>query len=229
MLKIYIGFDDVESAAWHTLVHSIYKNSRDPVCFIPLYLKNIEKIFDRPRDSNQSNSFSYSRFLVPYLSDFVGHSIYMDCDMLVTADINTLVNTIKDSKKEKAVYVVKHDYEPKNKLKYLGNKQHSYPRKNWSSFVVWNNSHPSNACLTPELVASAAPQYLHRFQWLKDNDIGELQKTWNFLVGEYEPDGDVPKNIHWTIGGPYFEDYRDADFNELWFEYFRSMTYVKND
>lgn len=229
MLKIFVGFDQVESAAWHTLVNSIYRKSTKPVCFVPLYLKNLKDIYQRPLDEKQSNEFSYSRFLVPYLSNYEGYSIYMDCDMLITVDVNLILDEIDSTKKEKAVHVVKHDYTPKNTVKYLGNKQHSYPRKNWSSFVFWNNSHPANACLNPKLVSSASPAFLHRFQWLDDDDIGELDKTWNFLVGEYEKSEDVPKNIHWTVGGPYFHDFKDADYHDLWEEQFRSMRYVKND
>lgn len=59
---------------------------------------------------------------------------------------------------------------------------------------------------------------LHRFTWLHDSQIGELPVEWNFLVGEYELPEKVPANIHWTLGGPWFEEYRNAPYAGLWFE-----------
>jgi hypothetical protein len=118
---------------------------------------------------------------------------------------------------DKAVYVVKHDYQPRDDIKYLNTVQYKYPRKNWSSVVLWNCEHPSNRAVTPELVNTGSPMDLHRFTWLRDEQIGDLDVRWNWLVGEYDsPPNDV-KNVHWTLGGPYFEEYKDADFASEWF------------
>ncbi len=215
--KIFIGFDKVESVAWHTMVHSIVRQSSTPVAIVPIYTENLKGIYTRQRDEKQSNEFSFTRFLVPYLCDYDGYGIFFDCDMMLRTDINEIFETLK-SQPDKAVYVVKHDYIPRDKIKYLNAVQYAYPRKNWSSVVLWNCAHPANKLVTPEFVNSVTPQELHRFAWLKDDEIGELDVRWNWLVGEYDnPPSDV-KNVHWTVGGPYFLEYQDADFSDEWFK-----------
>lgn len=217
LFNIYIGYDGVESVAWHVMAHSIFSKSSVPVAFIPVSVNNLQGIYDRVRDPKQSNEFSFTRFLVPYLNNYQGYAVFFDCDMLVRTDINELLELIK-ADPNKAVYVVKHDYVPKDTVKYLNTVQYTYPRKNWSSVVVWNCGHPDNMKLTPNFINTATGIELHRFTWLKDEDIGELDIRWNWLVGEYDnPPSDV-KNVHWTIGGPYFTEYADADFAKEWFD-----------
>ena len=221
-LTIYIGYDSVESVAWHTLVHSIYFHSSQPVSIVPLNLNNLKGIYTRERDPKQSNDFSFTRFLIPYLNNYQGMAIFMDCDMLFRTDIYKIFDDI-DLQNEKAVYVVKHDYEAKEGLKYLNTVQYSYPRKNWSSFILWNCNHIANRKVTADYVNSASAMELHRFLWLDDSEIGELDVRWNWLVGDYSnPPSDV-KNIHWTLGGPYFNEFKNVDFSEEWFEAFNKM------
>jgi hypothetical protein len=215
MLKVFIGYDPKESIAWHVHAHSIYSRSSIPISIIPLNLNNLKKIYNRPIDPKQTNLFSFSRFLSPYLSDFDGFSVYFDCDMLMQVDIAELLIEAEINP-GKAVYVVKHDYEPKDSSKYLGTKQLKYPRKNWSSMILWDCGHKSNACLTADYVEKSSPMHLHRFLWLKDEEIGELDKRWNWLIGEYDSPPKNVANIHWTLGGPYFNDYADADCADLW-------------
>jgi hypothetical protein len=216
LLKIFIGFDPVESVAWHTMTHSILSRSSVPVAIVPVNIANLKGIYTRERDPKQSNEFSFTRFLVPYLSGYDGWAAFFDCDMLLRTDVARLFElAVKDS--SKAVHVVQHDYEPRDDVKYLNTVQYRYPRKNWSSVVLWNCGHPSNRAVTPEFVNTASPMELHRFQWLRDEEIGALDVRWNWLVGEYaEPPQDV-HNVHWTVGGPYFHEYKDADFAEEWF------------
>lgn len=226
VIKVFIGYDPVESVAWHALAASIYEKSSKPVALIPLNLRNLTECYGRNRDSKQSNEFSFSRFLVPHLCGFDGMAVFMDCDMLLRTDIAEVLAEVNE-KPGKAVYVVKHDYTPQNDVKYLNTKQYAYPRKNWSSFVVWDCAHPSNREVTSDFVNSASPMELHRFLWLDDEEIGELDVRWNWLVGEYSnPPSDV-KNVHWTVGGPYFNEYASVDFNEEWFAQKERMTYVK--
>jgi hypothetical protein len=221
-LTIYIGYDSVESVAWHTLVHSIYFHSSQPVSIVPLNLNNLKGIYTRERDPKQSNDFSFTRFLIPYLNNYQGMAIFMDCDMLLRTDIYKIFDDI-DLQNEKAVYVVKHDYEAKEGLKYLNTVQYSYPRKNWSSFILWDCNHIANRKVTADYVNSASAMELHRFLWLDDSEIGELDVRWNWLVGDYSnPPTDV-KNIHWTLGGPYFNEFKNVDFSEEWFEAFNKM------
>lgn len=216
VLRIFIGYDPVESVAWHTMTHSILSRSSVPVAIVPVNIANLKGIYTRERDPKQSNEFSFTRFLVPYLSGYEGFAAFFDCDMMLRTDVARLFElAAKDP--SKAVHVVQHDYEPRDDVKYLNTVQYRYPRKNWSSVVLWNCGHPSNRAVTPEFVNTASPMELHRFQWLKDEEIGALDVRWNWLVGEYaDPPQDV-HNVHWTVGGPYFHEYKDADFSKEWF------------
>lgn len=225
VVKVFIGFDKVESVAWHTFAHSIFRQSSKPIALIPLNLENLKDVYSRPRNEKQSNEFSFSRFLVPYLADYKGYALFFDCDMLLRDDISKIFEAVEKDP-GKAVYVVQHDYTPKDDVKYLGTKQYAYPRKNWSSVVLWNCEHPSNAKVTPEFVNTATPMELHRFLWLNDDEIGKLDLKWNWLVGEYDnPPSDV-KNVHWTVGGPYFIEYQDVDFSDEWFKENARMQFV---
>ncbi len=222
--KIFIGYDHVESVAWHTMAHSIFTKSSLPVAVIPINISNLKDIFTRKRDPKQSNEFSFTRFLVPYLSDYEGWAAYFDCDMMLRTDVVELFK-LGASDSGKAVHVVKHDYDSKDTVKYLNTVQYQYPRKNWSSMVLWNCGHPSNRALTPDFVNVATGMELHRFTWLKDEDIGTLDVRWNWLVGDYsDPPQDV-HNVHWTVGGPYFEEYKNSDFAEEWFKERDRMLY----
>jgi lipopolysaccharide biosynthesis glycosyltransferase len=226
VIKVFIGYDPVETVAWHVMAHSIYTKSTKPVALIPVNLANLNGIFNRERDAKQSNEFSFTRFLVPYLSDYKGYALFFDCDMMLRTDIQEIFDAVR-KEPGKAVYVVKHDYQPRDDIKYLNTVQYTYPRKNWSSVVLWNCEHPGNKNVTPEFVNTASAMDLHRFTWLKDEDIGELNVRWNWLVGEYdEPPVDV-KNVHWTVGGPYFEEYKEADFSDEWFAERNKVVYCK--
>ena len=225
-LSIYIGFDEIESTAYHTLAHSIIEYASGPVRISPICSKHYKKFFNRERDDKQSNDFSFTRFLVPYLNNYDDTAIFMDCDMMLRTDIFQVLN---DLDPENAISVVMHDYTPSDTVKYLNNVQYAYPRKNWSSFVVWNCAHPKNRTLTPEFVEKATGLTLHRFTWLDDDEIGELDVRWNWLVGDYiNPPVDV-KNVHWTLGGPYFNEYSQVDFSGEWFEMNKKMNYCKQN
>ena len=188
MLKIFIGYDGVESVAYHTLVQSIMEYTTQPVSITPIKLSMLP-MYNRERNAKQSNEFSFTRFLVPYLCGYEGHALFIDCDMMFTTDVSELWNLIDYSK---TIQVVKHDYTPSTQVKYLGAIQYPYPRKNWSSVMMFN----CRKCkvLTPEYVNTASPMELHRFQWTTDEEIGALPREWNHLVGEY-PDADA-KLIH---------------------------------
>jgi hypothetical protein len=226
ILRVFIGYDSVETIAWHVMAHSILSRSSVPLALIPLKISNLKGIYTRPRDDKQSNEFSYTRFLVPFLSGYQGYALFFDCDMMVRVDINQIFNEVlKDP--GKAVYVVKHNYEPKDEIKYLNTVQYKYPRKNWSSVVLWNCGHKANLNVTPEYVNNATGLEMHRFNWLKDEEIGDLNIRWNWLVGDYKnPPKDV-KNVHWTVGGPYFSEYKSVDFSDEWFAEREKVMYCK--
>lgn len=220
-LNIYVGFDSNETVAYHTLAQSIIKWSSGPVRITPICSTHFKSFFSRTRDPKQSNDFSFTRFLVPYLNQYSGYAIFMDCDMLLRTDI---FNVFKEVDLENAISVVKHDYVPSEKVKYLGNVQYVYPRKNWSSFVVWNCSHPKNQILTPKYIEVASGLELHRFTWLDDGEIGSLDIGWNWLVGDYIQAPVDTKIVHWTNGGPYFSEYSDVDFSDEWTEMQQEIT-----
>lgn len=210
MIRIVIGFDQREAVAYHNFCQSILERSSQPVSFTPLALNTLKGYEETHTDA--SNQFVYSRFLTPFLMDYGGWAMFADGDMLVQDDIARLFALKDDSK---AVMVVKHDYKTKAHDKYLGNKNQDYPRKNWSSVILWNCGHPANRCLDPHYVMTHPGSHLHRFAWLADELIGELPKEWNWLTTEY-PDNYEAKLLHYTLGTPCFTDYATADMAELW-------------
>lgn len=222
MIRWFIGYDEVESVAYHTFVNSIIKRSSVPVSITPVKLSHIKE-YTRPRDSKQSNEFSFSRFLVPWLCGFEGKAIFSDCDMMLLDDPAKLFDQCPS---DKAVSVVKHDYTPSTATKYLGAVQHPYPRKNWSSVMLFNCGHHDCKKLTPEYVNNAPALDLHRFKWTEDDQIGEISADWNHLVGEYEPNRNA-KLVHFTIGGPYFKEYQDVEFSDEWFDEYFDMVKCK--
>jgi len=222
MIKIFLGFDSKETVAYYVLSHSIEARSTAPISITPLNLQHLDGLYNRPVHELQSTEFSFSRFLVPYLSEYRGWSLFMDCDMLVLEDISKLWG-LRDSRF--AVQVVKHDHEPQEKRKFLGQIQTKYVKKNWSSVMLFNNE--KCRALTPEYVNTASGLELHQFKWLQDETfIGELPKTWNHLVG-YDAYAEDVSNVHFTIGGPYFEEYKDCEYSQLWYEEREKMLFAE--
>ena len=210
IINVVVGFDQRESIAYHTFSQSIIEKASLPVAFIPLAINTLKDYKETHTD--KSNDFVYSRFLTPHLHDFKGWAIFADGDMICQADIKELWD-LKDE--SKALLVVKHEYQTKAHQKYLGNINENYPRKNWSSVILWNCAHPKHRILTPEFIANQTGKYLHRFSWLDDADIGELPPEWNWLAIEY-PENKNAKLIHYTLGTPCFKDYRNTEMSDMW-------------
>ena len=219
VLNVYIGYDPRESVAFYTLAHSILRRSSIPVSIAPLMQGQLKGLYRRERGPTESTEFSLTRFLVPALSEFRGWSIFMDCDMLCRADIAGLAREM-ERQPDKAVLVCQHDYVPKTQRKFLGHVQTKYPRKNWSSLMLFNNARCR--ALSADYVNSASGLDLHRFAWTDDAAIGALPLEWNWLVGEYDYHAGA-KIVHYTIGGPYFDAYRSCDYAGEWFAEFESM------
>lgn len=214
MIRVFIGFDTKEEVAFHVLCSSIIRRASEPVEIVPIMLGSLKGIFDRERNSLQSTEFSFSRFLAPYLSGYEGWSIFMDCDMLMLDDIANLW-ALRDDKY--AVMCVHHNHVPSTDHKFLNQTQTKYERKNWSSVMLMNNA--KCKALTPEYVESATGLDLHRFRWLQDEEVGEIPQRWNHLV-DYNPNLEVKdiSNLHFTEGGPYFDDYKNCSYADLWLE-----------
>jgi hypothetical protein len=215
-ITIIVGFDQREAVAYHVFCQSVLERASKPVCFIPL-AKNTLNFYNETHNDG-SNEFIYSRFLTPFLCNFSGQAIFADGDMIVNADIVELINQFDPSK---AVQVVKHNYQTKASVKYLGNKNENYPRKNWSSLILWNCSHEANKILTPEFIQDKPGSYVHRFSWLNDDLIGDLPIEWNWLAKEYD-DNDQAKNIHYTLGTPCFSDYKNSSMSTYWWNVYNN-------
>ena len=213
MINIFIGYDSKEKVAYNVLSHSIIQNSTKPVAITPIALNHLKDDFVRERNALSSTEFSFSRFMIPHLMNYQGWALFMDCDMLMFEDVSKLWRMRDDSK---AIQVCKHNYTPKEDKKFLGQVQTKYEKKNWSSFMLMNCRKCTT--LTPDYVNKASGLELHQFKWLEgDHLIGDLPLEWNWLVGEYEHKDDV-KNVHYTKGGPWFEEYARCDYSQDWFK-----------
>ena len=212
MINVLIGYEPREAVAFSVLSYSIQARASVPVSIAPLMLSQLKGVLTRERHPLQSTDFSFSRFLTPHLSGYAGWSVFMDCDMLMLDDIANLHNLCDD---RYAVMVVKHNHVPKETTKFLGEPQSKYDKKNWSSVMLFNNA--KCRALTPDYVNKASGLDLHQFKWLGNDDlIGALPNRWNHLVGYNPPRRDAAL-VHYTLGGPYFDNYRECEYSKEWF------------
>ena len=234
-LKIYIGYDSREDIAYQICKESILQTASVPVEIIPLKQKELKKegIYKRKKDRLGSTEFTFTRFLVPYLNQYNGWALFIDCDFIFKEDVKNLFSLVDD---RYALMCAQHDYNPSNKIKMDGKQQTLYPRKNWSSMMLINCGHPSNRKVNPQLVndPSKTGAYFHRFSWLDDKEIGRVSYEWNWLVGWYdEPNDGNPKALHYTEGGPWFEEYKNCEYAADWYriesQYLRRIIKRKDD
>ena len=222
--KVYIGFDSREVIASEVCEFSLKENSKTKLDIEHIKIEEMRKknIYKRENDNLGSTEFTFTRFLVPHLENYSGWALFCDSDFLWLSDVNELFS-LCDNKY--AVMCVQHDYKPTEKQKKIGEAQHIYPRKNWSSMVLWNCSHPSNKVVTPDLVNSQTGKFMHRFGWLEDKEIGEISHEWNWLVGWYkEPVNGKPKTLHFTEGGPWLgSQYDNKEYSNIWSSYFSNF------
>ena len=210
IIPVFVGYDPREAIAYHVCANSIIRHASQPVSIIPLALNLFRDYTETHTDG--SNQFIYSRFLVPHLMNYTGHAIFIDGDMIVRGDIAELWN-LRNATQD--AQVVKHDYQTRMSEKYLGAKNENYPRKNWSSVILWNcNSFP-NRKLTPEFVQRATGAELHRFSWIEDDRIGALPPEWNWLPDEYGANTDA-KLLHYTLGTPCFHEFATTPQGGEW-------------
>jgi lipopolysaccharide biosynthesis glycosyltransferase len=213
MIRVFVGYDPREAVAFNVLSHSIGVRASEPVEIAPLMLSQLKSVLWRERHPLQSTDFSFSRFAVPFLSEYKGWSLFCDCDMLMLDDIAKLW-ALRDDRY--AVQVVKHDHVPTESVKFLDKPQRPYEKKNWSSVILFNNA--KCTALTLDYVNTATGLELHQFKWLGDDGlIGELPHRWNHLV-DYDPTvpADQVSLLHYTEGGPYFEAYKTCSYADLW-------------
>ena len=215
-VNFFIGYDSKEDIAYRVCKSSLLKRSTIKIKVNSLKIEELiaKKFYNRAKDPLASTEFTYTRFLIPELMFFKGWAVFCDCDFIFFEDVANLFKDLDDSK---AIYCVQHDYTPKEKHKMDGQKQTIYPRKNWSSFVIFNCSHPSNKKLNIELVNSESGSFLHQFKWLNDDEIGSLDERWNWLEGWTSQNNKLsPFAVHFTRGGPWFEEWQDVEFADEW-------------
>jgi hypothetical protein len=216
--RVFVGWDSREPEAYQVCAHSILRHASIPVLVTPIKQEALREagLYWRERDPLASTEFTYTRFLTPLLAGFTGQALFCDCDFLWTGDIAELAALIDPAI---AVSCVQHDHRPPEETKMEGAVQTRYPRKNWSSLMAFNCDHPSVRALTADVVNTQSGAFLHRMQWARDEEIGALPETWNWLEGWCKAGpGEVPKVIHYTRGGPWFAQWRDVEFAELWRE-----------
>ena len=214
--RVFVGWDSREDIAYQVCKFSLMRRAGVPVSVIPIRQQELRDngLYTRDADPLASTEFTYTRFFVPYLADYRGWALFCDCDFLWLADIKDLIALTDD---KYAVMCVHHDHRPPESWKMDHRTQTTYPRKNWSSMVLYNCAHPANAALTPEAANSESGAFLHRFQWLDDGLIGAVPETWNWLEGWCEkPAEGHPNVVHLTRGGPWFDEWRHVNYADLW-------------
>ena len=222
-LRIFIGYDSREPLAYHVLAHSILRRASRPVAITPLVQPMLRAcgLYTRLTGPTESTEFSLTRFLVPYLSGYQGVSLFLDCDMLAQCDLpielEDYIRRLEASGSE--VSCCQHTYTPRASPKFLGQVQTVYPRKNWSSFMIFQNDRCR--ALTPDAVNHQSGLWLHRFEWAAQ-EIGALPLDFNWLVGEYAPRIES-RVLHYTLGGPWFDESVSCDHADVWHREHRAL------
>lgn len=230
IIPYYIGYDRSEHAAYEVCRWSMERRSSMPIHSIKLDRNALRYIglYRRAAEENTrvdsfdgkpfSTEFSFTRFLCPHLSQYDGWALFTDCDFLWQSDVAKLWR-LRDPRY--AVQVVKHNYFPAERTKMQGQEQQVYPRKNWSSLILWNCAHEANRRLTVDAVNIEPGSWLHGFGWLKDEEIGALPASWNYLEGHSK--GTEIDALHYTRGGPWFDECVTVDYADLWLQEQRFM------
>jgi len=224
-MRVFIGYDAREDAAAITAARSLERVTKGQIQ--PDLLKSAKlydhgllwrtvdqrgsEDYDLVSNEHTSTRFKNTRFLVPMLCQS-GHALFVDCDTVFLRDPREMLDEVLGAQ---ALYVVKHHYNSGEQWKMVNQRQKWYPRKNWSSVMLFNCDHPANRRLSLRDVNERTAQRLHAFYWLSDAEIGLLDPAWNWLV-DVQPQ---PKNVgiaHMTLGGPWIEGWRGGSFDDEW-------------
>lgn len=224
-MKVYIGWDDREAEAYRVAVRTLKSCSgidadslnadrlRDAGMLWRISDHRGPQMYDLISNAKKSTAFACSRFLTPILAQS-GWALFTDCDVVFQRDP---MDMLKEIEPGKAVYVVQHNYTPSTATKMDGQAQTMYPRKNWSSVMLFDCSHPSNRRLSLHDVNERPGRDLHRFYWLSDEEIGSLDPAWNWLVNEQLQPAKTGI-AHFTLGGPWLPDWVTAPNDQIWLE-----------
>lgn len=222
-MKVYIGSDPREQRAVDVAVQTLRKVSgiraellrldrlRSSGLLTRLADTRGGQAFDMISGAPMSTEFAISRFLVPILCQ-QGWALFTDCDMVFLRDPMEILAEIEPGR---AVYVVQHDHRPAEQFKMVNQVQTAYPRKNWSSVMLFDCDHPANRRLTLRDVNCRSGRDLHGFYWLHDSEVGHLRPEWNWLVN-VQPRPANTGIAHYTLGGPFNEGWRGAEHDDLW-------------
>lgn len=224
---VFIGYDSDQPEAAIACWKSIVDNDKENKVSVQLIDRATlvdNTLYWRDRMETESTEFSFTRFLTPYLKGFYGYALFCDSDFIWKCSPLEILELAKQDS-NKAVWVVKHDLKQEDlkPTKMDGKVQTLYPRKNWSSLMLFNCDHEEVRTLTPDVVSEQEPSYLHGLQWAKDENIGEIPKTYNYLVGYYH-DEEAPKVLHFTDGTPLHKGYEDCEFAREFLKYVSPTT-----
>jgi lipopolysaccharide biosynthesis glycosyltransferase len=222
--RIFIGWDSRETEAYDVASYSLRRRASSPVEIVPIRQDELRRanLYWRGEDRLATTEFTYTRFLTPSLAGWSGRVLYCDCDFLWLGDVVDLFALTAGG--GMAVWCVQHHHRPREIMKMEGAIQSIYPRKNWSSLMLFDCEHPSVQNLTLDVVNNKTGAYLHRMQWVADDDIGALPFEWNWLEGwNKKPPSGLPKAVHFTRGGPWFKKWRNTEYADLWLAERRAM------
>lgn len=221
-MRVYIGHDPREQAAVDVALRTLKRVSgldadllrADRLSDAGLLWRISDhrgQHYDLISNAPKSTSFAASRFLTPLLCQ-QGWALFTDCDVIFLRDPGEMLSEIEPGK---AVYAVQHAYKPVAQWKMDSQIQTVYPRKNWSSVLLFNCEHPANRRLTLNDVNSRPGRDLHALYWLNDSEIGALDPAWNWLVGE-QPKPERLAIAHLTQGGPWIEGWKGGPYDSEW-------------
>lgn len=170
-----------------------------------------------------NNPFSRTRYLVPLIDYNEDRKwvAFVDDDFLFFKNPLSLYDTLDDSK---TVYVAKHpEYVSVTTMKMAGKEKRegwrniNYPRKNWSSLMIFNKE---KFPLTIKEIFYSPMSYLHQLEWAgSEENIGSIPLEWNWLVGETHcPDRRNINAAHFTLGGPWYEKWPESIYDKPWLE-----------
>jgi lipopolysaccharide biosynthesis glycosyltransferase len=214
-VKIFVGLDSEHRIAYDVCKFSIERNTKISFEIQPINRYTVRE-YARTADETESTDFSFARFFVPYKSKFVGISVFMDGDFLFLKDINGLLELYDD---RYAVMCCKHTYAPTSLTKMNGKIQTVFPRKNWSSLMLFNNAHPKIKTLNPLTINNQSGAFLHQFKYLDDDEIGSIPIQWNWLVGWNNAADGEPNALHYTEGGPWLPNHKDSGYDSSFHTY----------
>jgi len=223
-MTVWLGYDPAEHEAALVCAASLRRVTNgeiEPVMLVQdklraagLYTRAEDwrgQKYDFASQAPVSTQFSNSRFLTPILAQR-GWALFVDCDMVFYEDPRAMLDTVNG---DSAVYCVQHFHHGSEPSKMMGMAQTQYPRKNWSSVMLFNCDHPANQRLSLWDVNNRPGRDLHNFYWLADDEIGMLPWRWNQLVGVH-PTVKTEGIVHWTLGGPWFAGWVPQPYDDLW-------------